>query len=187
MRTAITPVSHRMQILIGDITKLRVDAIVNAANPALSGGGGVDGAIHRAAGRELDLACRGLRGCGTGHVKLTSAFNLPCRYVLHAVGPVWQGGHAHEAKLLASCYREALHLAIAHHCSSIAFPAISTGAYGYPHVSAARVAVRTVFRYITRVRGIIVVFVVRTIQEADTYRRLIETYETGSPTQKRFN
>jgi O-acetyl-ADP-ribose deacetylase (regulator of RNase III) len=133
----------RLRVVQADITTLAMDAIVNAANPSLLGGGGVDGAIHRAAGPELLAACRALGGCATGQAKLTPGFHLPARQVIHAVGPVWQGGDAGEADLLASCYRESLRLAEAHPCLTLAFPAISTGIYGYPAEAAARIAVRT--------------------------------------------
>jgi len=136
--------TDRIAIIDGDITALAVDAIVNAANRTLLGGGGVDGAIHRAAGRELREACARLGGCDTGEAKITPGFRLPARYVIHTVGPVWGGGEAREDLLLASCYRNSLALALAHDLKSIAFPAISTGAYGFPADRAARIAVTTV-------------------------------------------
>ena len=134
----------RLDVLIADITTLDVDAIVNAANRALLGGGGVDGAIHRAAGPELLAECRTLGGCDTGSAKITQGYRLPARHVIHAVGPVWKGGSADEERLLASCYRTALTLAAARGLASIAFPAISTGIYGFPADLAGRIAVGTV-------------------------------------------
>lgn len=133
-----------LEVVQGDITSLRVDAIVNAANGRLAPGGGVCGAIHRAAGPELARACAALGGCATGDAKTTPGFDLSASLVIHAVGPVWQGGGADEDELLASCYARSLELAAGHGCRSIAFPAISTGIYGFPADRAAAIAVRTV-------------------------------------------
>lgn len=134
----------QFEVFRGDITTLRVDAIVNAANSSLLGGGGVDGAIHRAAGKELLRACEKLGGCPTGSAKATPGFDLPAKWVFHAVGPVWNGGLHSEAELLAGCYRRCLDLAQEHEVKSIAFPAISTGIYHFPRQQAAEIAVRTV-------------------------------------------
>jgi O-acetyl-ADP-ribose deacetylase (regulator of RNase III) len=136
--------SAKLEICVADITTLTVDAIVNAANRSLLGGGGVDGAIHRAAGPELLVACEKLGGCATGSAKITPGFRLPAKYVIHAVGPVWSGGGAGEDELLSACYRTALDLAAPQSVASIAYPAISTGIYRFPPYVAARVAIATV-------------------------------------------
>jgi O-acetyl-ADP-ribose deacetylase (regulator of RNase III) len=137
-----------LELVQGDITKQDVDAIVNAANSSLLGGGGVDGAIHRAAGPELLAECRTLGGCETGSAKITRGYKLKARHVIHAVGPIYHDGKQGEPALLASAYRTSLELASQHHCASIAFPAISTGAYGYPLEDAARIAFRTIIEYL---------------------------------------
>ncbi|AMR66148.1 O-acetyl-ADP-ribose deacetylase [Aquipseudomonas alcaligenes] len=130
-----------IEVVHGDITALALDAIVNAANSSLLGGGGVDGAIHRAAGPELLVSCRALGGCPTGEARITPGFRLPARWVIHTVGPVWHGGQRGEPERLAACYRNSLVLAEAHHLADIAFPAISCGVYGYPSEAAAQIAV----------------------------------------------
>ena len=131
----------RIEVIQADITTLPVDAIINAANSSLLGGGGVDGAIHRAAGPRLLEATRTIGGCPTGQARLTPGFDLPAKWVIHTVGPVWQGGHAGEDEILASCYRESLKLAVSVEARTVAFPAISTGAYGFPMERAARIAI----------------------------------------------
>lgn len=164
-----------LQVIQADITMLKVDAIVNAANESLLGGGGVDGAIHRAAGPELLAECRKLGGCKTGEAKITRGYRLPARFVIHTVGPVWQGGGHGEAELLASCYRESLRLAAAHGAQSVAFPSISTGVYGYPFEDAARIAVATVRDALPELEAIRdVVFCCFSAGDAAVYRRLLD-------------
>jgi O-acetyl-ADP-ribose deacetylase (regulator of RNase III) len=150
MTRAELPLDGRIEVVQGDITRLEVDAIVNAANTSLLGGGGVDGAIHRAAGPGLLAECRMLNGCKTGQAKITGGHELPARWVIHTVGPVWQGGGHGEDELLASCYRESLNIASAKELDTVAFPAVSTGVYRFPVHRAARIAAREVARFLSR-------------------------------------
>jgi len=151
---------NRIKILNGDITKVEVGAIVNAANTSLLGGGGVDGAIHRAAGRELLEECRKLNGCETGKAKITKGYNLPAKFVIHTVGPVYRDGKHGESELLASCYRESLALAVQNGVKTIAFPCISTGVYGYPFREACVIALRTVDDFLQANEGVEQVYMV---------------------------
>ena len=167
-------VDMRIDIVRGDITNLAVDAIVNAANTTLLGGGGVDGAIHRAAGPELLAECRTLGGCQSGEAKITRGYRLPARFVIHTVGPFWTGGHRDEPEVLANCYRNSLHLALENSVKTIAFPAISCGAYRYPIPEAARIAVETTREFLANNDKIDqVIFVVANDEIHAAYERLL--------------
>jgi O-acetyl-ADP-ribose deacetylase (regulator of RNase III) len=164
----------QLEVVRGDITKLTVDAIVNAANSSLLGGGGVDGAIHRAAGKELLRACEKLGGCPTGSAKATPGFNLPAKWVFHAVGPVWSGGSRNEDDLLAGCYRRCMELAREHGVQSIAFPAISTGIYRFPRQRAAEIAVQTVREQLQSGGPERILFCCFDDETAEIYRKLLK-------------
>jgi len=165
---------RNIEILRGDITKLEVDAIVNAANTTLLGGGGVDGAIHRAAGPELLAECRTLGGCRPGEAKITQGYRLPARFIIHTVGPIWHGGKHDEAQILTDCYRNSLQLAAENQVKTIAFPAISCGAYGYPLEKAAHIAITTTRDFLATNKEIQkVIFVVWGEEVYNAYRRIL--------------
>jgi O-acetyl-ADP-ribose deacetylase (regulator of RNase III) len=151
---------NKIELIKADITKLNTDAIVNAANNSLMGGGGVDGAIHRAAGKELSEECRTLKGCATGNSKITKGYHLTAKFVIHTVGPVWNNGTANEENLLISCYKTALQLAIEHHIKTLAFPSISTGAYRFPFNKAAKLAFNTIADFLKENESIEKVYLV---------------------------
>ena len=169
----------QLMAIPGDITRLSVDAIVNAANTSLLGGGGVDGAIHRAAGPELLEACRKLHGCSTGNAKATPGFRLPAKWVFHAVGPVWNGGTRNEDAFLASCYRRCLELAREHDARSIAFPAISTGVYHFPLERAANIAIQTVQSHVEDSGVELVQFVCFNDETLLVCERLLSAFQTA--------
>ena len=170
---AMAQAASGMRVVQGDITTLTVDAIVNAANAQLAPGGGVCGAIHRAAGPELAAACRQLGSCPTGDARITDGYRLMAKHVIHAVGPVWQGGRSGEDELLASCYRRSLELAAAHGLTSVAFPAISTGIYGFPPERAATVAVGSVAAFLDHTPGLEVTFCCFSRESADLHERAL--------------
>lgn len=163
--------ASRMRVVQGDITTLTVDTIVNAANEQLAPGGGVCGAIHRAAGPELAAACRELGRCPTGDARITGGYRLKAKHVIHAVGPIWQGGRSGEDELLANCYRRSLELAAAHGLTSVAFPAISTGIYGFPPERAATIAVGTVAAFLTHTPSFEVIFCCFSRESAELHER----------------
>lgn len=166
----------KIEILKGDITQLQVDAIVNAANESLLGGGGVDGAIHRAAGTDLLDKCRNLGGCPTGRAKITKGYKLPAKYIIHTVGPIWDGGDCAEADLLGSCYRNSLKLAVKNGVKTIAFPAISCGVYGYPHDEACAIALCEIKRFMASADGKEIKKVILVCFDAviyETYKQMI--------------
>lgn len=165
----------KLTVVKGDITKMNVDAIVNAANHSLLGGGGVDGAIHRAAGRELYEECKTLGGCNTGDAKITKGYKLPAKYVIHTVGPIYGREGGNEADLLANCYKNSLTLAVAHNVRTIAFPSISTGAYGYPIETASKIAVTTVKNFLDEKKGYVekVYFVTFSDTDFKIYQNLL--------------
>ncbi len=165
-----------IQLHFGDITTLAIDAIVNAANTSLLGGGGVDGAIHRAAGSKLLEECRTLNGCKTGEAKITKGYNLKAKFVIHTVGPIWHGGNSNEENLLANCYKNSLQLAVEHGIKTIAFPSISTGIYHFPIEKASAIAIREVLLFLKKESAIEeVLFVCFSKSDLEVYKRCLET------------
>jgi len=170
----------KMEIVQGDITRMAVDAIVNAANTSLLGGGGVDGAIHRAAGPQLLEECRGLGGCPTGEARITQGYDLPAKHVIHTVGPVWHGGNRGEEELLANCYRNSLRLAAENNLETIAFPSISTGVYRFPIEQACRIALREVQKFLAKKTSVgKVLFVCFSESDAQFYRQALQELDSA--------
>ncbi len=169
---------HKIEIIKADITQLKVEAIVNAANNSLMGGGGVDGAIHKAAGKDLLEACRALKGCATGNSKITKGYNLPAKFIIHTVGPLWNNGTENEESLLASCYNSSLQIASGNSIKTIAFPSISTGAYRFPFDKAAKIAYSTISNFLNNNSTIEKVYLVcYSDKDLEQMKRSIGTYE----------
>jgi len=176
-------INKKIKLLEGDITKLNVDAIVNAANRTLLGGGGVDGAIHRAAGKQLLAECRSLNGCETGQAKITKGYKLPAKYVIHTVGPVWYGGNKNEEKLLSDCYFNSLKLAVTNNIKTIAFPSISTGVYHFPFERAAVIALTTTMNFLSEEKNNIskIYFVVYSQRDFQIFKNIIDKFIPKNP------
>jgi len=172
----MTSLINRLKIVQGDITQQKTDAIVNAANTSLLGGGGVDGAIHKAAGRELLEECQTLGGCQTGEAKITKGYRLPAKHIIHTVGPIWQGGHSKEDELLRSCYQKSLGLALQNNLKTVAFPAISTGVYRFPLKRATQIAISEVIAMLNKYPVLEVTFVCFSEESYQCYQEVLKSY-----------